>query len=236
MTDKHTRHAGHGHAGHVIAGRGQRRLVPDRGQRLRQVRVAREQRAAARHLGAVHRPRVAVRELVDKPGGELAELAEQRARRLGFRAADSRITATGSRPWHGPQRSQRKFLVRAGVEGRLRVLRDDGEPVHGPLRAERVLKQGVVQRGGGEGQFLGELALDDEGIHRRPRGRVHAGQRERGRPLAAGPDLRDVVVHAARVGEQRLGDRAGLRRLRPFGVGGAHQPELQLELVRGKVG
>ena len=136
----------------------------------------------------------------------------------------------------GRQRTQGGLGVRARVIGCLRVLGDDGEPGRGEGRAERSLEQGVVKRGGGEVEFLAELALDDEAVHRGPRTGVYARQGEHGRPLAAGANLREVVVHPLGVVDQRLGGRAGLRHLRPFLLRGAQQAQFQLEFVGGQVG
>ncbi len=134
------------------------------------------------------------------------------------------------------QRRHGRVLIRAGIVRALGVGRDDREPRHRAGQAKGLLQQGVVQRRGGEVQFLGQHALDDQRVHRGPRRRVDPGQRERGRPVAVRTDPGDVIVDPLGVGQQGLAGRAGPRRLGPFPPGGAQQPEPELELVRGQVG
>ncbi len=129
-----------------------------------------------------------------------------------------------------------RVLIRAGIVRALGVGRDDREPRHRAGQAEGLLQQGVVQRRGGEVQLLGQHALDDQRVHRGPRRRVDPGQRERGRPVAVRTDPGDVIVDPLRVGQQRLASRAGPRRLGAFPLGGAQQPEPELELVDRQVG
>ena len=128
------------------------------------------------------------------------------------------------------------MAVRARVVGVLLVRRQDREPGHGPLRAQRALQQRVIQRGGGVVQLLGQIALDDQAVHRRPGAGVHAGQREQRGPLPVAAELGQVVVDPPGEGEQGLGGRAGPGHLRPFLLGGADQAEAQLEPVRAHRG
>ena len=134
------------------------------------------------------------------------------------------------------QRRQGRVLIRAGIVRALGVGRDNREPRHRAGQAEGLLQHGVVQRRGGEVQFLGQHALDDQRVHRSPRRRVDPGQRERGRPVPVRTDPGDVIVDPLGVGQQGLAGRAGPRRLGPFPLGGAQQPEPELELVRGQLG
>ena len=247
VPDQDPGQAGHADPGDVEARRGQGDLVPDRRNRLRQVRVAGQQRTAPLHRRPAGRPRVAVRVLVQVAGRELAELGQQGARRLRSRrgrARTSRGTRRGPRASRagrkpgsepGRERGQRELAIRAGVVGGLRVLGDDREPVHGADGAEGALEQRVVKRGRGEIEFLGEVALDDQAVDGGPGRRVHAGEGEHRRPLTAGADLRDVIVDALGVGGQRAGGQAVLRHLRPLHLGGTEQAQAQLEFVRRQV-
>jgi hypothetical protein len=77
MPQQYPRHAVHCDTGHLVPGRGQRHLVPDRRQGLRQVRVPAEQRGAPRDRRPVRRPRVAVRISMDLIRWQLAELVKK---------------------------------------------------------------------------------------------------------------------------------------------------------------
>ncbi len=256
MAEQHAGHPRHGHPRDLVPGRGQRHLVPDRRQRLRQVRVAAEERAAAVDLGPVHRPGVAVGILVNLVGGQLAELVEQLPGGLGDRLRHRpRVARASRRRWPGGRRHRGRrrrlpgrgaagdvrgdrrewFLqVGAGVVGSPGVRGDGGEPGAGVRRAERALQDRVVERAGRVVELLGQHPLDDQAVDRGPRPGVGTGQREHRRPVAGGTDLRDVVVHALGVGEQRLPGRAG--GLRPLVLRRPQQSQPQLELIAGEVG
>src|SRR5581483_4750369 len=129
-------------AGHVVAGRGACDLVPDRRQRLRQVRVARQQRG----LPVAGRPRVAVRVFVEVAKRQVADLGEQCAGGLSFLSiggvgGGGGGGGGGGAGGVGGQGGQAFVPVRAGVVGGLGVLGDDREPVHRALGAERTLEQ-----------------------------------------------------------------------------------------------
>jgi hypothetical protein len=82
VPEEHAGEPGHANPGHLVAGRGQCHLVPDRRFRLRQVRVAAEEsRLLARDRGAVRGPRVAVGVMVELRRRQPAELGEHARRR-----------------------------------------------------------------------------------------------------------------------------------------------------------
>src|SRR6185437_12647836 len=148
---------------------GQRHLVPDRGQRLRQVRVPAEDCSATGDRGPVRRPRVGVGEVVNLIRQQLAELVKHARRRVGDRGGVYRTGCCSATPGKGrcgcPARrracqvccdgGQRKLDVRAWVIGRLGVGRQGREPVGGFRLAEGLLQEGVVQGAGRVVELLG---------------------------------------------------------------------------------
>ena len=128
---------------------------------------------------------------------------------------------------------QRRLDVRARVVGRLRVLRQHGEPVRGAGRAERPRQDRLVERARRVVELLGEHALDDQAVHRGPRRGVRSGEGEHRGPVAGRADRGDVVVDALGVREQRGAGLAG--GARPLVLRGAQQAEPQLELVAAQV-
>ena len=216
MPNEDAGQARHADPGNGQAGCGQCHLVPDRGHGLRQVRVTGQHGPPPGDRRAVGRPGVAVRVPVDRgrQGVSWARSADAAV------ASGAGMAAPGA-AWPGPPGRHRRgeragradrrdasLEVRPGVVGALLVRGEDGEPRHGARRPERALKQRVVQRGRGEVEFLGQVPLHGEAVHRGPVPRVDTGQGEQGRPVAAGPDLGEVVVHPARIRQQRAGDRA----------------------------
>ena len=220
VSDQHDRRARDADAGRVVARGVDRVLEPDRGQRQVKVRITREQGASAHALAAGDRPVVARAPVGDESGrqGRQALVQSFRGRDVGRRHRRDLLR-------------RGRFRIRARVVRRLGCRWENREPLRRQVRPQGLVEQPHDKRVVGEVQGLRHVALDEQRVDGRPRLRLVAEQREHRVELMALLCLVDAVIHPLRVGLQRVAGWIRGRQLRPLELGGAKQPELQLEPV-----
>ena len=222
VSNQNHRQSGNADAAKMITWGARGDLIPNRRQRLIEVRIACQHRLACGGFGTVDRPVVAVRSMVKRGLRERLEALDDRCNRLRLAHAHAPRSCNGG---------DAAIFVWARIVRVLPIGGKDWKPGHSPPVTERFDHERVVEGPRAKVESLCHDALNHETVDRGPELWLIAEQLKQHRKASRCRILCNDVIHALTVGKERLSRRTVCGHLPPFQLRRAQDPQLVFELV-----